>query len=75
MKYLVAKNPESQKKAHIWDDGDTYCRMYSTGGIGKKKYEVADSTDREICQMCKNVFSKYSPAFTTNDNPDQRIIY
>lgn len=66
MKFLEAKNPESKKKAHLWDDGDTYCRMYSTGGLGKKKYHVTENTIRPICQMCDNVYLSYSGSRFTN---------
>ena len=59
MEYLVKKNGASV--AHLWDDGDTYCRMYSTGGLAKKKYVVVQSRDgKEICHMCNNVFEEYS---------------
>ena len=68
MKFLVAKNPDSKKKAHLWDDGDTYCRMYSTGGMGKKKYHVVDSTERDVCQMCQNVFKTYAVITTLDTN-------
>lgn len=77
MKFLVAKNPESKKKAHLWDDGDTYCRMYSTGGMGKKKYHVVDSTERDVCQMCQNVFKVYAPSavITTLDTSLKGVSY
>ena len=58
MKYLVNKKKESGK-AHLWDDGDTYCKMYSTGGLRKKRYEVVDDKeDKEVCLMCQNVGMK-----------------
>jgi hypothetical protein len=58
MKYLVNKNKESGR-AHLWDDGDTYCKMYSTGGLRKKRYEVVDDKeDKEVCLMCQNVWDE-----------------
>lgn len=49
-------------KAHLWDDGDTYCKMYSTGGLKIKRMSIVDDKqDREICQMCKNVFNTFNP--------------
>ena len=63
MKYAI-NTKKKKSKAHIWDDGDTYCRMYSTGGMKKKKVEVFESTTREICQMCKNVWNKFNPLET-----------
>jgi hypothetical protein len=59
MEYLVRKT--GSRVAHLWDDGDTYCRMYSTGGLVKKKYIVVqDRNTKEICQMCNKVFEEYS---------------
>ena len=58
MNYLVNSNKPSSR-AHLWDDGDTYCKMYLTGGMRKKKYRVyPDSQDREICLMCGNVWKQ-----------------
>ena len=58
MKYLYRPSkPDSA--AHLWDDGDTYCKMYSTGGLSKKKTQVFDDAgDRRICQMCQNVWKQ-----------------
>jgi len=47
--------------AHLWDDGDTYCRMYSTGGLSKKKYIVVeDRGNTNICKLCNNVYEEYA---------------
>ena len=60
MRYLLPKNRDSQKKAHLWDDGDTYCKMYSTGTM-RKKSEVSETSEgRPICHMCKVVFCKFN---------------
>lgn len=57
MKYLINLNKPTGK-AHLWDDGDSYCKMYLTGGMIKKKYRVyPDSQNREICLMCRNVWN------------------
>jgi hypothetical protein len=58
MKYLI--NLEKPKgRAHYWDDVDTFCKMYSTGGMRKKRYKVYDSQNaREICLMCQNAFNE-----------------
>jgi hypothetical protein len=53
--FLIRTTGQNQK-AHIWVDGDTACRMWSTGGL--KKYRFAIKTDRgnhKICHMCKQV--------------------
>ena len=47
--------------AHLWDDGDTYCRMYSTSGLKQQKYQVSEQRgNRRICKMCNDVFEQYS---------------
>ena len=52
--YLVRKR--KPRVAHIWIGTDTACRMYSTGGLAKKKYMVAyGPTSLAICTMCDNV--------------------
>lgn len=50
--YLVRKN--KPRTAHIWTGFDTVCRMYSTGGMNKKKYHVVEKNDLPICTMCGN---------------------
>jgi hypothetical protein len=41
--------------AHLWEGLDTYCRMYSTGGITAKiHYRVSSSSEgRQVCTMCQ----------------------
>lgn len=57
--YLVRKR--KPRVAHIWIDTDTACRMYSTGGLMKKKYIVAyGATSLPICTMCGNVMMRDS---------------
>jgi len=48
--YLVRK--KNAKTAHIWTGYDTACRMYSTGGLRKKAYQVVSASDLQICTMC-----------------------
>lgn len=64
MKYLVPRI-NNKKKAHLWDEsiydiqGDTFCKMFSTGGLKQKKYIVTDKPfDHEICTMCRTVVMK-----------------
>jgi hypothetical protein len=64
MEYLV--RVKKGGKAHLWDDGDSYCRMYSTNGMKKKKYHVVKETTKEICLMCDNVYEEYSGVRFTN---------
>lgn len=53
--YLV--HHDAKKGAHIWTGRDTLCRMYSTGGLGKKPlrhYEIDDAPKgRKVCGMCR----------------------
>ena len=57
MLYLIRKTKRS--KAHMWNGRDTYCTMYSTGGMNKKKYEVVGETYKQpTCTMCMNIFNK-----------------
>jgi len=59
MKYLVNPNKPASR-AHLWDEGDTYCKMYSTGGMRKKKYKPTDDPQgKGICLMCQNVWKEF----------------
>ena len=56
--YLL--NPKKNKSAaHHWDGHDTLCRLFSTGGMTKRKQEVFDEPmGKPICLMCSNVFRR-----------------
>lgn len=61
MKYLANLN-KNISKAHFWDDGDTYCKLYSTGGLRKSRQTVIDHPHgKPICVMCINVWNKFNP--------------
>lgn len=48
--FLIGKKKGA---AHLWDGSDTACRMYSTGGMSRKKKTVSQSAyGRPICSMC-----------------------
>ena len=57
MEYFYRKS-KKKHKAHIWNDdsSDTYCKMWSTGGLKKsldwRKSEIKG--DRDVCTMCAN---------------------
>lgn len=57
--WLISRTSEN-RAAHIIDsNGDTLCRLLSTGGLSPAKYRVADDKGaRRICQMCMNVSSR-----------------
>ena len=56
--YLL--NPLKNKSAaHHWDGHDTLCRLFSTGGMTKRKQEISsDTMGKPICLMCSNVFRR-----------------
>ena len=46
-------------KAHYWNGSNSFCKMYSTGGMRKSKYIVTDSKHGlPICTMCDNNIRK-----------------
>lgn len=51
-KFLVRKTGTG--RAHIWSniDQDSKCRMWSTGGLNKKKYQVVRTATQGVCQLC-----------------------
>lgn len=53
-KYLIRKIG-AKARAHLWNGEDTACRMWSTGGLKKSRFEVKDEKGaHEICLMCTN---------------------
>lgn len=59
MEFLINMNKPTGK-AHLWEDGDTQCTMFSTGGMRKTKYKVyQDHQQREICVMCLSNKKQY----------------
>lgn len=68
MNYLV-NQIKPKGKAHFWKEAleiegighlqaDTYCHMWSTGGLKKDGWDVVDETDKEVCSMCQNNWGK-----------------
>jgi hypothetical protein len=50
--YLIRKIG-AKAKAHIWNGNDTLCRMWSTGGLKRSRFEVRqDRGAHEVCHMC-----------------------
>jgi hypothetical protein len=54
-------NPKKKNTAaHIWTGTDTYCRMFSTGGLNPGIKKVFDTTmGKRVCQMCQTNYDKY----------------
>src|SRR5262249_39926358 len=52
--YLVRKSGGS--RAHLWTGSDTCCRMYSTNGFVRDKYEFVDElgAHQRVCSLCAN---------------------
>lgn len=54
MKYLV-RNTSASSIAHIWNGYDTACKMFSSGGLNKSRFDIKETDEgRGICTMCKN---------------------
>jgi hypothetical protein len=53
MRYLI-RNSGSKNRAHYWIEGDTACKMWSTGGMNHRRpYRVSDDPDgHPICWLC-----------------------
>lgn len=53
MQYLINKK-KGKNTAHIWIDGDTACRSYANGALGRHQaFEVKDTPDgRDVCKNC-----------------------
>lgn len=61
MKYFYNQKKKSTA-AHLWNGNDTYCKMFSTGGLIKGIKKVHDELeDRRVCVMCQNNFKKLQP--------------
>lgn len=54
MEYLARKG--KSRIYHLFQSGDTLCRLYSTGGMSKQKYEKLKNVEgKRLCVMCENV--------------------
>lgn len=60
MTYLYQQRKKSKK--HIWDsnNNDTYCTMWSTGGLKKNKDWLLSEREpgKETCTMCINNYKR-----------------
>ena len=68
--YLIPKR-QTKKRAHLWTGTDTVCRMYSTGGLGKRHYVVSETqAGHDVCQNCMNIHLGIpNPYYRPADNP------
>ena len=58
MRFMIRKTG-AKAKAHIWNGVDTACRMWSTGGLKKSRYEEQeDRGAHEVCHMCFEAASR-----------------
>ena len=55
-KFLICNRSKEDKtkKAHLWNGLDTFCNMWSTGGLGYKYDLFNTDLHRDICTMCFN---------------------
>ncbi len=54
-RYLIRRRAPKKRPhvAHLWDGRDTLCRLASTGGLNKKRYDVHTSTHGlGMCALC-----------------------
>lgn len=58
MEYLLGKNKPEKKAAHIWENEDTVCRMWSTGGLVGDYLVVNKLRGQKICKNCERVKDK-----------------
>lgn len=66
--YLLRRKKSGAKCAHIWRNGDTICRMVSTGGLNLRGYVVAHMTDLPICENCEKIERS---GFSASHHPDE----
>jgi very-short-patch-repair endonuclease len=68
MKYLI-KIKGDKKSAHLWNGVDTFCKMYSTGGINKNYVKITDTSENHpVCVMCnKNRKKNRNPIYKINN--------
>lgn len=58
--FLVYRSQE-KGVAHVWTGTDTACRMWSTGGLKKRRYDYRQSAEgKSICRNCINCLG-YNP--------------
>lgn len=63
MKYLLRKKVTPKTRVHYFENGDTLCRMYSTGGLRKDKYKtIPINPGLSICTMCENAKATHQSA-------------
>ena len=55
IEYLL--NPKTPgSRAHIWTGLDCACRMFSTGGMGKRRQRLFTTPmGKKVCEMCLSV--------------------
>lgn len=55
VEYLL--NPKTPgSKAHVWLGLDSACKMFSTGGMGKRRQKLFTTPmGKKICEMCATV--------------------
>jgi predicted GIY-YIG superfamily endonuclease len=73
--YLFRINGKKQK-AHIWDGEDTFCKMWSTGGINSKSENFSlfnSEMNKDVCSLCSSKLQEHSYFFPKETN-DSSII-
>lgn len=56
---FLISTKKKNSAAHLWTGNDTVCRLYSTGGMSKKKKTVSlTANGKPICSLCLSVNSR-----------------
>jgi hypothetical protein len=61
MEYLF-NTKKAKSRFHLWINGDTACRMYSTGGLQptQETWLITETppSNKQVCQMCQGNHAK-----------------
>lgn len=59
---LVNSLKPTKNKMHIWNGHDSYCTMWSTGGLKQDRHVLMETPPAEIfCSNCVDQYRKLSP--------------
>jgi hypothetical protein len=73
-------NPNKRESvAHLWLNGDTVCKLYSTSKMRKKKLKLSETTQgKKVCHMCQINNKKLKVPFVLDkeyeENKDNYVV-
>ena len=51
---FILNSNKKESVAHLWLNGDTVCKLYSTSKMRKKKLKLSETTQgKKVCHMCQ----------------------